>query len=119
MEEFMEDIGKNKEMRKNINLYTFDGEKKDTIPIKYNYGDITLFSVTKKYLLVIKEGSKQLLIASDEGRTTFLTELDEKEKLQKSIEQMTSKLSGAKMYNSGITKKINTPVMRGILTKLK
>lgn len=38
---------------KNINLYMYDGEKKDSVPLKYIYGDICLFSVTKKYLLVI------------------------------------------------------------------
>ena len=38
---------------KNIDLYTYDGEKKDSIPINYNYGDLNLFSVTKKFLLVV------------------------------------------------------------------
>ena len=38
---------------KNIELYTYDGEKKDQIPIKYNYGDINLFNVASKYLLVV------------------------------------------------------------------
>ena len=38
---------------KNIELYTLEGEKKDQIPIKYNYGDINLFNVASKYLLVV------------------------------------------------------------------
>ena len=38
---------------KNIELYTYEGEKKDQIPIKYNYGDINLFNVASKYLLVV------------------------------------------------------------------
>ena len=78
----------------------------------------TINIAPKKSLFVIKAGEKKLLIASDEGRTTFLTELDEKIKLQKSISDMTSKIAGAKLKN-----KINTiqkvPVMRGLVTKLK
>ena len=38
---------------KNIELYTYEGEKKDQIPIKYNYGDIALFNVASKFLLVV------------------------------------------------------------------
>ena len=38
---------------KNIELYTYEGEKKDQIPIKYNYGDINLFNVASKFLLVV------------------------------------------------------------------
>jgi hypothetical protein len=38
---------------KNIELYTYDGEKKDQIPIKYDYGDISLFNVAHKFLLVV------------------------------------------------------------------
>ena len=38
---------------KNIELYTYDGEKKDQIPIRYNYGDINLFNVSSKFLLVV------------------------------------------------------------------
>ena len=38
---------------KNIELYTYEGEKKDQIPIRYNYGDINLFNVASKYLLVV------------------------------------------------------------------
>jgi len=82
----------------------------------------TITIAPKKSLFVIKAGDKKLLIASDEGRTTFLTNLDEKEKskLPKSIEEMTSKLSGVKMYHSTYKdKKLSAPVMRSILTKLK
>ncbi|MBO5948565.1 FliO/MopB family protein [bacterium] len=76
----------------------------------------TITIAPKKSLYVIKAGEKKLLIASDEGRTTFLTELNEKEKLQKSIEQMTSKLQGVKINTNT---KEKTPVMRELLTKLK
>ena len=38
---------------KNIELYTYEGEKKDQIPIRYNYGDINLFNVASKFLLVV------------------------------------------------------------------
>ena len=76
----------------------------------------TITIAPKKSLYVIKAGEKKLLIASDEGRTTFLTELTEKEKLQKSIEQMTSKLQGVKI-NTNLKEK--APVMRELLTKLK
>lgn len=76
----------------------------------------TITIAPKKSLYVIKAGEKKLLIASDEGRTTFLTELTEKEKLQKSIEQMTSKLQGIKINT---TTKEKAPVMRELLTKLK
>ena len=69
----------------------------------------TITIAPKKSLYVIKAGEKKLLIASDEGRTTFLTELTEKEKLQKSIEQMTSKLQGVKI-NTNLKEK--APVMR-------
>ena len=78
----------------------------------------TITIAPKKSLYVIKAGEKKLLIASDEGRTTFLTELDEKVKLQKSISDMTSKLAGVKLNkNQKIPAK--TPVMRGLVTKLK
>lgn len=81
----------------------------------------TISIAPKKSLYVIKAGDKKLLIASDEGRTTFLTELGEKtekEKIQKSIEQMTSKLHGVKM-NTEFNQNVKTPVMRGLLTRLK
>ena len=79
----------------------------------------TITIAPKKSLFVIRAGGKKLLIASDEGRTTFLTELDEnKVKTQKSISEMTSKLSGAKM-NKERQKNINTPVMRELAAKLR
>ena len=78
----------------------------------------TITIAPKKSLFVIKAGEKKLLIASDEGRTTFLTELEDKVKLQKTISDMTSKLSGVKL---GVNKAqpIKTSVMRGLVTKLK
>ena len=79
----------------------------------------TITIAPKKTLYVIRAGEKKLLIASDEGRTTFLTELDEnKVKLQKSISEMTSKLAGAKMNNDK-QRRLNTPVMRELAAKLK
>ena len=78
----------------------------------------TITIAPKKSLYVIKAGEKKLLIASDEGRTTFLTELDDKVKLQKSISDMTSKLSGVKL-NKNCQTPVKTPVMRGLVTKLK
>ena len=94
------------------------GKKKES---SYLQVEDTISIAPKKSLYVIKAGDKKLLIASDEGRTTFLTELGEKtekEKIQKSIEQMTSKLQGVKM-NQDFQQNIKTPVMKGLLTKLK
>ena len=79
----------------------------------------TITIAPKKSLFVIRAGGKKLLIASDEGRTTFLTELDDnKIKTQKSISEMTSKMSGAKMNNDK-QRKLNTPVMRELAAKLR
>ena len=78
----------------------------------------TITIAPKKSLFVIKAGEKKLLIASDEGRTTFLTELEDKVKLQKTISDMTSKLSGVKL-GANKAQPMKTPVMRGLVTKLK
>ena len=78
----------------------------------------TISIAPKKSLYVIKAGEKKLLIASDEGRTTFLTELDEKIKLQKSISDMTSKMAGIKLSKKTASAQ-KIPVMRGLVTKLK
>ncbi len=96
----------------------------------------TITIAPKKSLFVINKKKKKLLIASDEGRTTFLTELNEKNnveqltkinpaqdikilKTQKKDMKLTSKLAGVNMYKpKNLSKDKEIPVMRGILTKL-
>ena len=74
----------------------------------------------KKSLYVIKAGTKKLLIASDEGRTTFLTELDTNNFSAEVKEPVLSKVAEEKIQHLQQTSdKIKTPVMRELLTRLQ